>query len=864
MDLDKLSPGMRQYFVLKEKYKDCILLFRMGDFYELFFDDAIICSRELGITLTGKSCGLEDKAPMCGVPFHAYESYVSKLIANGHKVAICEQLSIPERGNKLVERDVVRIITPGTVIDSSMLDETVNSYIMCIYKNKNTISYAYTDISTGEFYVGSNTSDKCLNYINDQIIRVRPQEIICNSEMYEDSPNLMVVKSFAGYKFNQYYEWAFNSSSAEKLILETYNLSTIKGYDFASSNSSIVAIGALLNYIKETQKRDLKHFYMPRYIHDEQYMYLDTNTRRNLELEQTMRDNSKIGSLLWVLDKTQTGGGARMLRKFVNQPLQNKDLICNRFDFISAIKDNALLKASLISEFKNVRDIERIVGKLSYGSITPKECNAIKETLVTAPRIKDILLSSQNEKLISLGKEIADFDNLRLLIANTIKDEAPTVMKEGDYIKDGFSAELDRYRNRYNNTSAEIHQMEERERENTGIKALKIGYNRVFGYYIEISKQYADLVPFSYVRKQTVSNNERYITEELKEFETDVLSSKDNALKLEEKIYSEFKQQVMQYCSKLQSLAETLSTLDAYLSLAIVAEENNYVRPVFTDGYTLDIKNGRHPVIEKILKQNNFISNDTRLDNTENRTMILTGPNMAGKSTYMRQVALITFMAHIGSFVPADSAEICLVDRIFTRIGASDDLAVGQSTFMVEMVEVSNILRFATNRSLIILDEVGRGTSTHDGLSIAWSVVEYLSSHLTCKTLFATHYHELMQLESLLEGVKNYCITIKEIGGQLVFLRKIMRGSATRSYGIEVASLAGLPSDVIARAKVLIKDLEDGKVDKPYTNIAQKTEKPPKNYKEIIDILNSCDINTTSPMVAFDTLSRLIELNKEN
>lgn len=856
---EDLSPGMKQYKDLKNKYTDCILFFRLGDFYEMFFEDAILASKLLGITLTAKNCGKGQKAPMCGVPYHAYESYVAKLIASGHKVGICEQLEEPN-SKRIVERDVVRIITPGTVVDESMLDESLNTYIMCIYKNKDTIYYAYTDISTGEFYVGESGKEKCLNYINDQIMRVQPSEIICNEEMLEFSDDLQSLKSKSGLKLNQYYEWAFNISTCEKEILKAYNLKSTKGYDFSTSGRIIVC-GALLQYIGETQKRELKHLDMPRFLHDDQFMYLDTNTRRNLEIEQTMRDGNKVGSLLWVLDKTETGGGARKLRHFINQPLQDINEINKRLSCVKTLKDNILLRTSLNAEFKNVRDIERHVGKLGYGTIAPKDCLAILETLKCSPNIKELLLNSNSDELIKLGENIKNFDDLSQEIFTTIDKNAPSTMKDGGYIKEGRDAELDRLRGIYNNSTSYIISMEARERESTGIKSLKIGYNKVFGYYIEVSKQYAGLVPFSYIRKQTLTTGERYITEELKNFETEVLSSHDSALKIEERIYREFKEKIMTYCQELKNLADILSTVDAYLSLAIVADENNYVMPKMINGDKINIVGGRHPVIEKIQRGNNFIPNDCLLDCEENNTMILTGPNMAGKSTYMRQVALITLMAHIGSFVPADSAEICIVDRIFTRIGASDDLAVGQSTFMVEMVEVSNILRFATNKSLVILDEVGRGTSTHDGLSIAWAVVDYISKNLACKTLFATHYHELMQLESKLKGVKNYCISIKEIAGELVFLRKIMRGSATRSYGIEVASLAGLPKGVIDSAKSLLKDLEDGKID----GCAPKPNKQsPKHSSEIVDILKSIDVNTISPMVAFDTLIRLVELSKEN
>jgi len=860
IDENKVSPSLEQFRNIKKRYSDCILFFRMGDFYEMFEQDAIVASKELGITLTGKSSGQEERTPMCGVPFHSYENYAAKLISKGYKVAICEQFAKQTEPTtetktkiKLVDRDVVRVITPGTVIDPTMLDENSNTYVMCVYKAKHTISYAYADISTGEFYVGSVSGDKALTYINDQIVRVMPAEIICNSLIKKEEHNLTATLSTNSKKMNEYYEWAFDYASCEKQLLQSYGLSSLKGYDFYTEEC-VIATGALWTYIKETQKRELKHLKMPKFIYDDQYMYIDTNTRRNLEIERTMREGEKKGTLLWVLDKTCTGGGSRMLKKFVNQPIQNIQDINFRLDCVEALKNNILIRKSLIKEFSGIKDIERIVAKLSYGTINPRECISLMETLNHSPKIKDILLKSNNQYLTQLGESIEDLEELKNKIFETIKEEPPAIMKDGGYIKVGFSPQLDKYRRYYSDAREMILQMEAREKERTGIKGLKIGYNKVFGYYIEVSKLYLDLVPYDYIRKQTVSNNERYITEELKEFEQELLSSDENARKLEAEIFENFKFDIMRYCSKVQKLALSLNTIDAYMSLAIVAEENNYVRPILTNGKTINIKNGRHPVIEKISQEGSFIGNDCSLDDNENRTMILTGPNMAGKSTYMRQVALITYLAHIGSFVPADFAEICIVDRIFTRIGASDDLAVGQSTFMVEMVEVSNILTFATDKSLIILDEVGRGTSTHDGLSIAWSVVEYLANHLTCKTLFATHYHELMQLESLLKGVKNYCISIKEINGELVFLRKIMRGSATRSYGIEVASLAGLPKEVISRSKQILIDLKDGVFDEVVSRENNQIESIPAQAREIMDILRSCDINNISRMLAVDTL----------
>ena len=845
---DKLSPMMVQYLATKEQYSDCILFYRLGDFYEMFYDDAVIASKELDLTLTGKDCGTSNRAPMCGIPYHAYESYAQKLIERGYKVAICEQMEEP--GKKLVRRDVVRIITPGTVIDSSMLNESTNSYIMCIYKDKNTISYAYSDISTGELNVGEYTGKNFKNYINDQIVRVMPSEIICNSEMKEISDELPCVQSNDKFKFNIYYDWAFNYSDAQRAVLKQYNIESIKGYDF-DSKYCVIAVGALLEYFLETQKRELKHLKMPKLIRDEQFMYLDTNTRRNLEIETTMRENTRYGSLLWVIDSTCTSGGSRMLRNWLRQPLQDKDKINRRLNAVEALYFDAIMRVDLKNTLSRVQDIERIVGKIAYGNFTPKDCIALATSLSQTPDLKKILMRSNDQNIRILASKLVDTSEISNLIFNTISDNPPAIMKDGGYIRSGFNESLDRLRNLKSNAEEYILKLQARERESTGIKNLKIGYNKVFGYYIEVSKIYNDLVPFNYIRKQTVSNNERYITEELKKFEEEVLTSHEEALKLEEKIFSNLKSQLLENTDIMQDIAVVISTIDCIYSLSVVAVENDYVKPNITDGKQINILEGRHPVVEKMIKGSDFIPNDCKLNDSDQRTIILTGPNMAGKSTYMRQVALITYLAHIGSFVPAKSADICIVDRIFTRIGASDDLAIGQSTFMVEMIEVANILNFCTDNSLIILDEVGRGTSTFDGLSIAWAVVEYLSKKLNAKTLFATHYHELMQLEGLYDGVKNFCISIKEIGGKLVFLRKIMRGSATKSYGIEVASLAGLPDEIINRAKELMKEFESEKM-----NDSAQVE------SEIIDTLREIDINKLSPMVAFDTLAHLIDLVK--
>lgn len=845
MEIDKnLSAMMKQFLATKEQYKDCILFYRCGDFYEMFFEDAEVASKELDLVLTGKDCGLEKRAPMCGIPYHSYESYAQKLLEKGYKVAICEQTD--KIVNKLVQREVIRIITPGTIIDSSMLDESSNTYMMCIFAQKNEVSYAYGDISTGEIYVAEYNGDKPETFINDQIIRVMPSEIICNAELMPLSKNISCLNADNTFKLNEYFNWAFSYSNAEKTVSEQYGIPSLKGYDFYTKNA-IIALGALLQYFKETQKRELKHLKLPKLIKNQQFMYLDTNTRRNLEIEQSMHNKSKYGSLLWVLDKTNTSGGSRMLKNWLREPLQNKIDINERLNMVNNLVENNLIREELKFNLSNIQDIERFVGKIAYGNITPKDCIALANSLNQVPSVKQTLFMTNNQNFINLANMLVDVSEIANLITSAISSNAPALMKDGNYIKDGFNAELDRLRNLKQDAEDVILSIQAREREATGIKNLKIGYNRVFGYYIEINKQFVDNVPFNYIRKQTISNNERYITEELKQFEEQILSSHDDALKLEEYIFDNLKQQLLNNTEIMQQIATVLSKVDCLYSLSEVAVKNDYVMPNIVDNKEINIVNGRHPVIEQ-LNKNDFIPNDCMLNDNEQRTMILTGPNMAGKSTYMRQVALISFMAHIGSFVPADSADICIVDRIFTRIGASDDLAVGQSTFMVEMIEVANILNFCTDNSLIILDEVGRGTSTFDGLSIAWAVVEYLAKNVNAKTLFATHYHELMQLEGMYPGVKNFCISIKEIGGQLVFLRKIMRGSATKSYGVEVASLAGLPTDIINRAKELMLEFEQS-----------KTGASGGENNEIINILKEIDINKLTPLVAFDTLAHLLE-----
>ena len=651
------------------------------------------------------------------------------------------------------------------------------------------------------------------------------------------------------FKLNQYYDWAFDYDQALSTLMKQYNLTSIKGFDF-NNKYAVIAVGALLEYFKETQKRELKHLKMPKVLRDEQFMYIDTNTRKNLEIELSLHNNSRVGSLLWVLDETNTSGGLRLLKSWVRQPLQSKTQIEHRLDMVNALFLNDIVREELKNRLSKIQDIDRLVGKIAYGNVTPKDCLALASSLGQVPDIKRIINRTNNNNLIDLTKDLIDLSDIVNLITMTISPDAPALMKDGGYIRKGFNSTLDELKQMKENSVEFIKNVQTREREATGIKNLKIGYNRVFGYFIEVNKSFSDQVPFHYVRKQTISNNERYVTEELKQLENDILTSHEKALSLELKIFNELKNQLLQNTEIMQQVALCLSTIDCVYSLAQTAVVNEYVKPTISSDNAIKIVGGRHPVVEKINKAD-FIPNDCLLNDADQRTIILTGPNMAGKSTYMRSVALITFMAHIGSFVPCESAEISIVDRIFTRIGASDDLAVGQSTFMVEMIEVANILNFCTNNSLIILDEVGRGTSTFDGLSIAWAVIEYLSKNLKAKTLFATHYHELMQLEGMYDGIKNFCISIKEIGGKLVFLRKIMRGSATKSYGIEVASLAGIPEGIINRAKELIVHLEN-----------EKFEKASGENSEITNILKEIDINTLSPLTAFETLTHLIELAK--
>lgn len=867
IDRNRLSPMMKKYVDTKDKYQDAILLYRLGDFYELFFDDAELCSRVLGLTLTGKDCGLDTRAPMCGMPYHAVDTYVQKLISAGYKVAICEQLSASTKGPSLVERDVVRVITPGTVIDSNLVKEDRNTFLVSLYKEKNNIGLAYIDISTGEFYVSEFTGDNILSRLNDTLLRIRPSEIICNKEMSK-CVDMPCVRGKYVPEFEYYDETNYDYSLCDSILKKQLNTNNLKSFGIANKTYAIIAGGSVLNYIRQTQKRDLSHINKVTYEVNDEYMQIDGSTRRNLEISETSKDRKKYGSLLWLLDKTKTKMGQRMLTSMVEQPLFNATKINYRLKGVEELYKNIIARENISQILYKIYDIERLCGKISYNNISPKDCVSLKTSLQMLPDLKSLLDNFSSPILSDIKENISTFDDLVLLIDRAIDEEkATSTLKDYGFIKAGYNSELDELNNISTSGRNWIIQLEASEKEKTNIKGLKIAYNKVFGYYIEVPNSQKDLVPFNYVRKQTIVNAERYITEELKTIEDKILHAEENRVSLEQKLYAELRNTLLQFITPLQKTSHSIALLDAILSLAVVAVERNYVKPIInknTEG--IEIIGGRHPIVEAINKEEDFVPNDTILNDTDSRIMIITGPNMAGKSTYMRQVALITYMAHIGSFVPATSAKIALTDKIFTRVGASDDLSFGQSTFMVEMSEVSNIVKNATNKSLIVLDEVGRGTSTFDGLSIAWSVVEYISKNLNAKTLFATHYHELTDLEGTLEGVKNYRISIKEYNNSIVFLRKIVRGGANKSFGIEVASLAGLPNEILSRAREILHYLEENDLNKSPEKISTDTQVSKKDVRaqnEIMAVLKDIDVNTLTPLSAFDTLVSLKGYLKE-
>ena len=863
------SPMMQHYLATKEKYKDCILFYRLGDFYEMFFDDAINVSRELELTLTGKDCGQEERAPMCGIPYHAAESYIAKLVQNGHKVAICEQLEDPKLAKGIVKRDVIRVVTPGTVTETNLLEEKRNNFIMSIFKKGIFFGLAVCDISTGDFYSAEIKEENNFERLLDEISRYSPSEIIVNKMLSECSEEMQTIKErFDVYISNEDEE---KFSTDPDRIYREYALSDDKGNivkDLEKRLFAVSAINGLITYIEDTQKTKLEHMNKITIYTITKYMALDINARRNLELTEKLRDKSKKGTLLWVLDKTSTSMGGRLLRRWISDPLIEVKEINERLDAVEELKNDIILRGEITESLKGVYDIERLAGKISYGNANARDLNALKASSSKLPAIKKLLENSNSKMLKKLYESLDTLDDLYELIDKAIVDEPPILITEGGVIKLGFNEEIDELKKAMTDGKTWLVELEAKEKEETGIKGLKVGFNKVFGYYIEVTKSNLSLVPDRYIRKQTLTGGERYITEELKELESKVLGAEEKVVALEYNEFVKIREYIKTQITRLQRSAMAISKLDVLCSFATVAEDFNYCKPTVDNSGIINIKDGRHPVIEKMLPSGSFVSNDTYLDKSSNRLAIITGPNMAGKSTYMRQVALITLMAQIGSFVPAAEAQIGVVDKIFTRVGASDDLSMGQSTFMVEMMEVANILKEATQNSLVILDEIGRGTSTYDGLSIAWAVAEYIENKEKCgaKTLFATHYHELTQLEDTLEGVKNYSIAVKEKGEDIIFLRKIVPGGTDESYGVHVARLAGVPKMVTQRANEILKKIERKNV---LVNKAKEKEDKKQvsgqldmyNFKlaEIAHELDKVNINELTPIDALNTLVKIKE-----
>ena len=850
--MEELTPMMKQYMEVKNQYKDCLLLYRLGDFYELFFDDAITASRELEITLTGKDCGLKERAPMCGVPYHAVQNYVAKLIEKGYKVAIGEQLEDPALAKGIVKRDVIRVITPGTVIESNILDEKKNNYLASIFRSGANFGIAYSDVSTGEFYTTEFADKNNFPKVLNELGRFEPAEIVVNSEMFNDKFEVdSISKKFKTYITNR---------DEEDEVPELEGMAKLAKIPYAENATRL-----LFNYIKETQKIELKHINKINVYNASNYMTLDNIARKNLELTETLRDKNKKGSLLWVLDKTSTSMGGRNLRRWIEKPLMDIGDIHKRLQAVKELKENVILRSDISETLKKVYDIERLTGKIAYGSVNARDMISLKTSLMQLPALKELMKDRSSDLLKELYDELDVLEDVAKLIEDAIVDDPPVSVKEGGIIKSTYDEEVNKLRTASTEGKNWVIAIESKEREATGIKNLKIGYNKVFGYYLEVSKSFVNMVPDRFIRKQTLSTGERYITDELKEIESTILGAQDKVVNLEYEIFTKIREKIATQIERLQMSSNAVATIDTLCSFAEVADVNSYVMPEVDESNDIIIKDGRHPVVERLIDSGSFVPNDTFLNTTEDRINIITGPNMAGKSTYMRQVAQIVLMAQIGSFVPASSAKIGIVDRIFTRVGASDDLSTGQSTFMVEMNEVANIVLNATPRSLLILDEIGRGTSTFDGLSIAWAVVEYISKteKVGARTLFATHYHELTELEDKLDGVKNYCIAVKEKGEDVIFLRKIIRGGADESYGIYVAKLAGIPNVIIKRANEILNGLKEGSYAisqvRENKNIKNVSQVDFYNYKlgEIENELQKIDVNELTPIDALNILVKM-------
>lgn len=877
--VEDVTPMMQQYLETKKQYADCILFYRLGDFYEMFFDDALTVSKELEITLTGKSCGLEERAPMCGIPYHAVEGYLTKLVNKGYKVAICEQVEDPKLAKGLVKREVIRIITPGTNLNVQALEASKNNFLMCITYTPNKIGISVADVTTGDYYL---TEVEDLRKLNDELMKYEPSEIICNEAFLVSGFAVEGLKEKYHISVNALEPHLFDDDGCKRTLLRHFRVNTLIGLGIETFPVGMIAAGALLQYLYETQKTELAHFtHIYPYLTNK-YMLLDSSTRRNLELTETLRDKQKRGSLLWVLDKTKTAMGGRLLRSMMEQPLIERAEMEQRLDAIEELNKDSVSRDEIREYLNPVYDLERLLSKVTYKTANPRDFIAFRNSLEMLPAIKAVLKDFSKEGLCTINEELDALQDIYELIKESIEEEPPVSIREGGLIRDGFDETIDTLRSAKRDGKQWLAELEEKDRERTGIKNLKIKYNKVFGYYFEVTNSYKDMAPEDYIRKQTLANAERYTSTRLKELEDTILNAEDKLSALEYDLFCSIRESIAMELERIQRTAKALAKLDVYASLSLVAERNHFVRPKLNEKGVIEIKDGRHPVVEQMISNDMFIANDTYLDNGSNCISIITGPNMAGKSTYMRQTALIVLMAQMGCFVPAKSANIGIVDRIFTRVGASDDLASGQSTFMVEMNEVANILRNATSDSLLILDEIGRGTATFDGLSIAWAVIEHISNRkiLGAKTLFATHYHELTELEGKMSNVNNYCIAVKECGDDIVFLRKIIKGGADRSYGIQVAKLAGVPDMVIDRAKEIVEQLTDndiidkiqsisvdvrGDVLKPSrkterldeVDLAQMSLFDTVTDEDVIKELMEVEVNSMSPLEALNTLYKL-------
>ncbi len=873
----QLSPMMQQYVDTKKQYPDCILFYRLGDFYEMFFEDAITASRELELTLTGKDCGMEERAPMCGVPYHAVDTYLNRLVQKGYKVAIGEQVEDPKLAKGLVKREVVRVVTPGTIFSDLALDETKNNYLMSIVYLEKSFGIAICDVTTGDFYVTEVDSGRLLL---DELNRYTPSEIICNEAFFMSGLDITDMKERLGIVLTSLDNRYFSDETCNTVLKGHFGVGTLNGFGLADYPTGTIAAGAVMQYLLETQKNNLSHITHISPYRTGRFMVIDTSTRRNLELIETLREKQKRGSLLWVLDKTKTAMGARQLRSFIEQPLIDREEILRRQDAIEELNDHFIDREELIEYLNPIYDLERLIGRISYQTANPRDLIAFKNSLQMLPHIKQILKEFRCSLMREIDDDLDPLEDIAALIEQSIEDDPPITVREGGMIKTGFNEEVDKLRRAKTEGKQWLAELEAAERERTGIKNLRIRYNKVFGYYLEVTNSFLSMVPDDYIRKQTLTNAERFSMPRLKELEDMILGAEDRLFVLEYDLFCEIRRRIGEEVLRIQQTAKAIAGIDVLCSLSVVATRYNYVRPKINEKGIIDIKDGRHPVVERMMRDDLFIANDTYLDNGNKRISIITGPNMAGKSTYMRQTALICLMAQIGSFVPAKSANIGICDRIFTRVGASDDLASGQSTFMVEMTEVANILCNATKNSLLILDEIGRGTSTFDGLSIAWAVVEYISNpkQLGAKTLFATHYHELTELEGHLAGVNNYCVAVKEMGDDIVFLRKIVKGGADKSYGIQVAKLAGVPQVVLERAKELVQELSDADITVRAKEIAgiqaqqTKTKRVQKmdevdltqltlfdtvKEDDIIKELQEMELSSMTPIDALNTLYRL-------